>query len=701
MIKKARKRDGRVVDFDPDRIKQALTQSARAAENSDKFDLEEVTREVIDTLESELKKRSDHLEPVPGLEEVQDVIEGVLVRRGYVKTAKAFILYREERRKMRETKKTFLDAQQVVRDYIGKEDWRVNENANVGYSHSGLFLHSAGTIMAYYGLHYVYPPEIGKAHINSDFHIHDLGMSLAGYCAGWSLNQLLREGFNGVPGKTESGPTRHMRTAVGHMVNFIGTLQNEWSGAQAFNSVDTYLAPFVRHDNLDYQGVKQVMQEFVHNMNITTRWGGQTPFSNITLDLTVPEDMKDQPVIIAGQAQKDTYSDYQTEMDIVNKAFIEVMLNGDSRGRVFTWPIPTYNITRDFKWNTEIADLLFKMTSKYGLPYFSNFVNSDLKPSDVRSMCCRLRLELKELTRNVTGGRFGSGENTGSIGVVTINLPRLGYLARSEEVFLERLDSLMYLAMRSLEIKRKVVNRNLDNWLLPYTKRYLGNLDHHFSTIGLVGMHEACKNFLGEGIETRNGQAFAIKILKFMRERITQFQEETGHIYNLESTPAEGTSFRLARKDKEQYPSIITAGGNIPYYTNSTQLPVDYTSDILFALKHQEPLQTLYTGGTVFHTFLGESIDYEQAKILVKKMTHNSKIPYFTLTPTFSLCRDHGYLKGNQESCPVCGKVTEVYSRVVGYLRPIMNWNRGKQKEFEERRLFNVGHTVIPAPVSR
>ncbi|MCX6742318.1 MAG: ribonucleoside triphosphate reductase [Candidatus Pacearchaeota archaeon] len=508
-------------------------------------------------------------------------------------------------------------------------------------------------------------------------------------CAGWSLRQLLTEGFGGVPHKIESSPAKHLRVAMGQMINFIGTLQNEWAGAQAFSSFDTYLAPFIKYDNLTYGDVKQCMQEFIYNINVTSRWGGQSPFSNITMDFNVPSDLKDQPVIIGGKPQKETYGDFQKEVDMINKAFLEVVLKGDAKDRVFTWPIPTYNITKDFDWDSENSNLLFEITAKYGIPYFSNFINSDLNPSDVRSMCCRLRLNLKELSRNITGGLFGSGESTGSVGVVTINLPRIGYLAKTEAQFFERLEQLMYLAKTSLEIKRKIVSKNFENWLIPYSRRYLGNLDHHFSTIGLVGMNEACLNFLGENIASEKGKKFAEKVLLFMRDRLQEYQEETGHIYNLEATPAEGSSHRLAKNDKKAYPDIITNGKDVPFYTNSTQLPVEYTDDILYSLKHQEPLQTLYTGGTVFHTFLGEALTGDAAKLLVKKITHNFRIPYVTLTPTFSVCQNHGYLTGKQETCPTCKAPTEVYSRVVGYIRPVAAWNLGKQEEFRQRKTYN------------
>lgn len=681
---KVRKRDGRLVDFEREKIADAIWKAARAVGGHDKETSEKLADEITEILQEKYKKRA------PTVEEIQDCVEKVLIEGGHAKTAKAYILYREEHAKLRDSRKLLLDSQQIIRDYIAKEDWRVYENANAAYSYSGLLWHAAGTVMAYYGMNQVYPPEIAQAHMNGEVHIHDMSGSICGYCAGWSLRQLLHEGFNGVPGKVECKAPKHLRSAVGQMINFIGTLQNEWAGAQAFSSFDTYLAPYVRADKLTYEQTKQAIQEFVFNMNVASRWGGQSPFSNVTLDLTVPEDLKEQHVTIGGDLKKETYSDYQNEIDIINKAFIEVMIEGDAKGRVFTFPIPTYNITKNFNWHSEISDKLFEMTAKYGLPYFQNFINSDLKPSDVRSMCCRLQLNLKELRRNVTGGLFGSGESTGSVGVVTMNLPRTAYLARTKEKFFEKLEQSMYLAMRSLEIKRKVVEHNIEKWLLPYTKRYLGNLNNHFSTIGLVGMNEACLNLVGKDIASPEGKKFAIETLDFMREKLKEFQTDTGHIYNLEATPAEGTSYRLARIDKKTYPEIITEGKKEPYYTNSTILPVGYTDDIFFALKHQEPLQTKYTGGTVFHTFLGENIGGKQAMLLVKKICNNSKLPYITLTPTFSICHDHGYIKGEKHSCPTCKKPTEVYSRVVGYLRPVKDWNRGKQEEYQDRKVYNI-----------
>ncbi len=651
---------------------------------------ERLADHVVDALENQFKGGE-----IPEVEHAQDIVEKVLIENGHARTAKAYILYREQHRKMRDMKSMLLNVDDIVGDYVRQMDWRVKENANAAYSFSGLLFHSAGSVMAYYVLNEIYPKEIAKAHISGDFHLHDLSMSIAAYCAGWSLRQLLYEGFNGVPGKVFSSPPKHLDTAIGQMVNFIGTLQNEWAGAQAFSSFDTYLAPYVRNDGLNYEKVRQAMQTFVYNMNIASRWGGQSPFSNVTLDWMVPDDMKDQQVVLGGKLLKETYSDYQHEMDMINMAFLEVLMEGDARGRVFTFPIPTYNITRDFNWNSEKADLLFEMTSKFGLGYFQNFVNSSLKPSDVRSMCCRLQLDLNQL-RNKTGGLFGSGESTGSIGVVTLNMPRIGFLSKDDNDFFEHVDRLMYLAKESLEIKRKVSARNMENGLLPYSKRYLGTMNNHFSTIGLVGMNEACLNFLGKGISTAEGKQFTIKVLSFMREKLKQYQNETGHIYNLEATPAEGVSYRLARMDRQKYPRIITAGNGVPFYTNSTHLPVNYTDDVFDALQHQDELQTMYTGGTVLHGFIGERIsDPNACKSLVKKIAHNFRLPYFTITPTFSICGSHGYLTGEQPKCPQCNSATEVYSRVVGYFRPVSNWNEGKQAEFSKRKTYDFAKSLV------
>jgi len=684
-ITRIRKRDGRIVDFDQEKITEAIWKAAQAVGGRDKSLAKRLSNQVVQLLIERFAGR------IPGVEDIQDIVEKVLIEDGHARTAKAYILYRKQRESLRKIKSTFLEVERIVSDYLNQVDWRVRENSNIGYSISGLLMHVAGSVLSQYTLDRIYPMEISDAHRNGDLHLHDLYFGLSGYCAGWSLKQLLYEGFNGVPGAIESNPPRHLDTALMQMVNFIGTLQNEWAGAQAFNSIDTYLAPFVRKDKLSYKEIKQAIQKFVFNLNITSRWGSQTPFTNLTFDWMVPEDVKNEPVILGGKLLDETYRDYQKEMDLLNRAFIEVLMEGDRNERPFTFPIPTYNLTRDFDWESENAKLLFEMTAKYGLSYFSNFINSDLNPSDVRSMCCRLRLNLRQLDRNITGGLFGSGDSTGSVGVASINMPRIGYLSRTKEEFFERLEYLMNLAKTSLEIKREMVERNMNGGLLPYTKRYLGTLRNHFSTIGPLGMNEACLNLFGKGIASKEGKEFALEVLKFMREKLQDFQEETGHIYNLEAVPAEGTSYRLARIDKRKYPDIITAGERVPYYTNSTLLPVNATDDVIEALEHQEDLQTLYTGGTVFHIFLGEKMSSGEAcKNLVKRIVYNSRIPYLTVTPTYSVCSDHGYLAGEHSKCPICGKDCDVYSRVVGYFRPVRNWNEGKQEEFRQRVEYKI-----------
>jgi len=583
-----------------------------------------------------------------------------------------------------------IDAVRTVEGYLKQEDWRSRENSNLSYSFSSVFLRLAGEVMERYALSRVYPREVADAHRSGDIHIHNLSMGIVGYCAGWSIGDILMQGFNGVPARTESSPPRHLSTALLQMVNFLGTLQNEWAGAQAFNSLDTYLAPYVRQDGLSYRQVKQEVQQFIYNLNIASRWGGQTPFTNITFDLKPPSDLAETPAIYGGKLLGKTYADFQPEMDLINRAFCEVMEEGDMRGRVFTFPIPTYNITEEFDWNGEVADSIFRMTAKYGTPYFQNFINSDLDPTEVRAMCCRLRLDLRQLYRRV-GGTFGYADKTGSVGVVTINMPRIGYLARDEDEFFERLGDLMELAKVSLEAKRGVVAENMDRGLMPFSKRYLGTLRWHFSTIGLVGMNEACLNFLGDDIGTQEGKELALRTLRFMRDRAAEFQEETGHIYNIEATPAEGATYRLARLDREKYPDIVTAGEEAPYYTNSTQLPVNYTDDLFAALEQQEGLQELYTGGTVFHVFLGERIaEPGSLGLLVRRIAERFRIPYYTITPTFSICPEHGYLPGEHFTCPICGKPAEVYSRVVGYYRPVQNWHQGKQEEYRQRRTYAV-----------
>ena len=684
-ITQIRKRDGRIVDFDQEKITEAIWKAAQAVGGRDRNLAKRLSNQVVQLLVERFAGE------IPGVEDIQDIVEKVLIENGHARTAKAYILYRKQRENLRKIKSTFLEVEKIVSDYLNQIDWRVRENSNIGYSMSGLLMHVAGSVISQYTLDRIYPMEVADAHRNGDFHLHDLYFGLSGYCAGWSLKQLLYEGFNGVPGAIESNPPRHLDTALMQMVNFIGTLQNEWAGAQAFNSIDTYLAPFVRKDKLTYKEIKQAIQKFVFNLNTTSRWGSQTPFTNLTFDWTVPEDVRDEPVILGGKLLDETYKDYQKEMDLLNRAFLEVLMEGDRNGRPFTFPIPTYNLTRDFDWESENTKLLFEMTAKYGLPYFSNFINSDLNPSDVRSMCCRLRLDLRQLNRNITGGLFGSGDSTGSVGVVTINMPRIGHLSKTRKEFFERLEYLMNLAKTSLEIKREIVERNMRQGLLPYTRRYLGTLRNHFSTIGPLGMNEACLNLFGKGIASKEGKEFAIEVLKFMREKLQDFQEDTGHIYNLEAVPAEGTSYRLARIDKRKYPDIITAGERVPYYTNSTLLPVNATDDVFEALEHQEDLQVLYTGGTVFHIFLGEKMSSGEAcKRLIKRIVYNSRLPYLTITPTYSICPDHGYLAGEHSKCPVCGKSCDIYSRVVGYFRPVKNWNEGKQEEFRQRVEYKV-----------
>jgi anaerobic ribonucleoside-triphosphate reductase len=679
---KVRKRDGTLEDFNPEKIVESIFRSAQAVGGRDRELAKRLANEVVAKIQSQFQTE------IVSTEDIGNIVEKVLIERGHARTAKAYILYRKHQEELKKLRSTSLEVERIVDSYIGHLDWRVRENANIDFSLSGLEQHISTTVIANYTLSKLYPMEVADAHSNGDFHIHDLGRGICGYCAGWSLQQLLAEGFNGVPNRIGSNPPKHLTTALLQMVNFMGTLSNEWAGAMAFNSIDTLLAPFVWADGLDYGQVKQAIQEFVFNLNVTSRFGGQCPFTNVTLDLNVPQDLADKPAIVGGKPLDRAYGDFTEEMDMINRAFIEVLSEGDMSGRPFTFPIPTYSITKDFEWDSPFSDLLFDATAKYGQPYFQNFVNSDLRPSDVRSMCCRLRLDLRELRNKMSGGLFGAGDSTGSMGVVTINMPRLGYLSKDEDEFFERLDQIMELAKRSLEIKREIVEKNMNNGLLPFTKRYLGNLNQHFSTIGLVGMNEALLNLFDQDITTEQGKEFAIRVLKHMRQRLVEFQEETGHLYNLEATPAEGTSYRLALIDKRKYPDIITAGERVPYYTNSSQLPVNSGLDLVEALRHQEDLQTLYTGGTVFHTWLGERIQGSAAKLLLQRMTHNTRLPYFTLTPTFSICPDHSYYPGEHKTCPHCGKPTEVYSRVVGYLRPVANWSDGKREEFRQRKYF-------------
>ncbi len=681
------KRDGEIAQFRLAKISNAIMKAFKATSKLyDEDIIHLLALRVTSDFQSKIKENA------VSVEDIQDSVEQVLEETGYTDVAKAYILYRKNREKIRNMKSTILDYKEIVNSYVKEEDWRVKENSTVTYSVGGLILHNSGSITANYWLSEIYDEEIANAHRKGDMHIHDLSM-LTGYCAGWSLKQLIKEGLGGIPGKITSSPAAHLSTLCNQMVNFLGIMQNEWAGAQAFSSFDTYLAPFVKVDQLSYRDVKQCIQSFIYGVNTPSRWGTQAPFSNITLDWTVPDDLANLPCIVGGKEVDFTYKDCKREMDMVNKAFIEIMIEGDANGRGFQYPIPTYSITRDFDWSdTENNRLLFEMTSKYGTPYFSNYINSDMEPSDVRSMCCRLRLDLREL-RKKTGGFFGSGESTGSVGVVTINMPRIAYLSKDEEEFFERLDRMMDIAARSLNVKRKVISRLLNEGLYPYTKRYLGNFDNHFSTIGLIGMNEAGLNarWIGKDMTHEETQQFSVRVLNHMRERLSDYQEQYGELYNLEATPAESTTYRLAKHDKEAYPDIITAGkpGETPYYTNSSHLPVGYTEDIFDALDIQDQLQTLYTSGTVFHTFLGEKLpDWKAAAKLVRTIAENYKLPYYTISPTYSICKTHGYLKGEQFTCPICGERAEVYSRITGYYRPVQNWNEGKRQEYEDRKEY-------------
>lgn len=687
------KRDGKVVEFNLEKIKDAIVLAFEACETQYHPDtIDFLVLKVTSDFESKIKDGRI------SVENIQDSVETVLIKAGYDDVAKAYILYRKQREKLRNISKTTLDYKTIVDNYLQINDWRVKENSTVTYSVGGLILSNSGAITANYWLSEVYDEEIGNAHRNADIHIHDLSM-LTGYCAGWSLKQLIQEGLGGVPGKITSSPASHLSTLCNQMVNFLGIMQNEWAGAQAFSSFDTYLAPFVKVDNLSYKEVKQCIQSFIYGVNTPSRWGTQSPFTNITLDWTVPNDLAELNAIVGGKEMDFKYKDCKKEMDMVNKAFIEIMIEGDANGRGFQYPIPTYSITRDFDWSeTENNKLLFEMTAKYGTPYFSNYINSDMEPSDVRSMCCRLRLDLREL-RKKSGGFFGSGESTGSVGVVTINMPRIAYLAADKEDFFKRLDKLMDIAARSLKIKRTVITKLLDNGLYPYTKRYLGTFNNHFSTIGLVGMNEAGLNakWLKKDMTSKETQDFTVEVLNHMRERLSDYQEEYGDLYNLEATPAESTSFRLAKHDKKYYPDIITANENgTAYYTNSSHLPVGFTEDIFSALDIQDELQTLYTSGTVFHAFLGEKLpDWQAAANLVRKIAENYKLPYYTMSPTYSVCKNHGYLAGEQFICPECGEKTEVYSRITGYYRPVQNWNDGKAQEYKDRKVYNIANSHL------
>lgn len=712
MIRKIRKRDGKVFDFNPIKITDAIWKAAQAVGGKDYKKASELTDRVIENLEKELKKGE-----IPAVEQVQDIVEKTLIEEGHAKTAKAYILYRKQHQDMREIGGLLKDID-VVDDYLSMMDWKVQENSNMSYSLQGLNVYATENIVSHYWLNKIYPPEIGEAHTGGDFHIHDLG-TLGAYCVGWDLKDILLLGFRGVSGKIESKPAKHFGTAMMQIVNYLYTLQGEAAGAQALSNFDSLLAPFIRYDNLNYTAVKQEMQKFLFNMNVPTRVGFQSPFTNITMDLTVPSYMIDEPAIIGGDLMDDNYSDFVDEMDMINHAFAEIMYEGDAKGRPFTFPIPTYNITKDFNWDNDGLNPLWEMTAKYGVPYFSNFIKSDMKPDDARSMCCRLRLDNREL-RKRGGGLFGANPKTGSVGVVTINMPRLGYLSKDEKDFFERLDDLMDIAKQSLEIKREIIENLTFSGLHPYSRFYLTDVKktfgeywkNHFSTIGLIGMNDALLNLMNKSIGDKEGKKFAEKVLDHMREKIADFQVETGNIFNLEATPAEGASYRLARIDKAEYPDIRTFNqefygnggkGIEPYYTNSTQLPVGYTTDVFEALDLQDSLQSKYTGGTVLHIFLGEEDPSPTAtKKLIRKVAENYSLPYYTITPTFSVCSDHGYIAGEHQICPICKKENkttecEVYSRVVGYLRPVSQWNRGKQQEFSDRKTFDMMQKIMVA----
>jgi len=704
-----RKRDGKLEPFNPDRITNAIWKAAKAVGGSDRQQAKKLTDEVL----AELKLRFGE-DGCPTVEEIQDLVEKMLIEGGHAQTSKAYILYRKQHQDMRELA-ALLSSADLVDQYLEIEDWRVKENSNMSYSLQGLNNYLSSTVIAKYWISRIYPENIAESHFSGDIHIHDLGV-LGPYCVGWDISDLIMSGFGGVSGKIESKPAKHFRTALGQVVNFFYTLQGEAAGAQAFSNFDTYLAPFIRYDKLTSKEIEQAMQEFFFNMNVPTRVGFQTPFTNLTLDLTVPDFMKDEGVMYNGKVTEDTYGDFSKEMEMFNCAFAEVMAQGDSKGRVFTFPIPTYNITKDFDWDSKVSQKIFEVTAKYGVPYFSNFINSDMKPEDVRSMCCRLRIDNREL-RKRGGGFFGANPLTGSIGVVTVNMPRIGYLSKDEDEYFEKISQIMDIAKSSLEIKRKALEAFTENGLYPYSRRYLRNIKqahgkfwkNHFSTIGIVGINESVVNLLGQNISTKDGLEFAVKTLTFMRKKLLKYQEETGDIYNLEATPAEGTSYRLARLDKRKYPNIIAANEPLvqtkhaePFYTNSSQLPVDFNGDLFDALENQEQLQTLYTGGTVFHIFMGERLhSWKSAAELIKKVSYNSRIPYFTLTPTFSICPNHGYTSGEHSKCPTCGATCEIYSRVVGYLRPVDQWNDGKQAEFAIRKTFDKSMILSTAPITQ
>ena len=691
------KRDGEVAEFSLNKITEAIKKAFRATSKDYNNEILELLSLRV-TADFQNKMKDGRI----SVEEIQDSVEHVLEQTGYTDVAKAYILYRKQREKIRNMNSTILDYKDVVNSYVKVEDWRVKENSTVTYSVGGLILSNSGAVTANYWLSEIYDQEIAEAHRNADIHIHDLSM-LTGYCAGWSLKQLIQEGLGGISGKITSAPAAHLSVLCNQMVNFLGIMQNEWAGAQAFSSFDTYLAPFVKVDNLTYREVKKCIEAFIYGVNTPSRWGTQAPFSNITLDWTVPADLAELPAIVGGKEMDFKYKDCKKEMDMVNRAFLEIMIEGDANGRGFQYPIPTYSITRDFDWSdTENNRLLFEMTAKYGTPYFSNYINSDMEPSDVRSMCCRLRLDLREL-RKKSGGFFGSGESTGSVGVVTINMPRIAYQSKDEKEFYRRLDHMMDIAARSLKIKRGVITKLLNEGLYPYTKRYLGTFDNHFSTIGLIGMNEVGLNakWLGMDLTHEETQQFTKDVLNHMRERLSDYQEEYGDLYNLEATPAESTTYRLAKHDVAQFPDIKTAGkeGDTPFYTNSSHLPVEYTSDIFDALDIQDDLQTLYTSGTVFHAFLGEKLDtWESAAKLVRTIAENYKLPYYTLSPTYSVCKEHGYIAGEHFTCPHCGAKAEVYSRITGYYRPVQNWNEGKTQEYKNRKLYDIKKSVLKKP---
>ena len=694
MIKSVIKRNGTTVDYDITKIENAIAKAMLSLGYGNIQDVKKMAKL------AELYLTEKFENKIPTVEDVQDIVEKVLMKNGYEDVAKAYIIYRKEHEKMRNVSNTLIDYKETVDKYLKLADWRVKENSTVTYSVGGLILSNSGAITANYWLSDVYDQEIANAHKNADIHIHDLSM-LTGYCAGWSLKQLIVEGLGGVPGKISSTPASHLSTLCNQMVNFLGIMQNEWAGAQAFSSFDTYLAPFVKVDNLTYKEVKQCIQSFVYGVNTPSRWGTQAPFTNITLDWVVPQDLAELNCIVGGKEQNFKYKDCVKEMEMVNKAFIEIMIEGDANGRGFQYPIPTYSITKTFDWSEEKENnkLLFEMTTKYGTPYFSNYINSDMEPSDVRSMCCRLRLDLREL-RKKSGGFFGSGESTGSVGVVTINMPRIAYLSQNEDEFFERLTKMMDISARSLKIKRDTITKLLEMGLYPYTKRYLGSFNNHFSTIGLVGMNEACLNakWIQKDLTNESAQEFTKKVLNFMREKLSDYQEKYGDLYNLEATPAESTSYRLAKHDRKRWPDIITASNDDenPYYTNSSHLPVSYTEDVFKALAIQDEFQTLYTSGTVFHTFLGQKLEnWKVTMNLVRKISENFRLPYYTISPTYSVCPTHGYITGEQYTCPECGKTTEVYSRITGYYRPVANWNNGKTQEFKQRKTYDLNNSHL------